>query len=82
MRILQVNKFFYEKGGTERYLFGLSAALALRGHQVVHFSMQHPRNLPSDDAPFFVRERHYDGGATSVRAGIDFIRSKEAAQQM
>ena len=83
MRVLQVNKFFYAKGGTERYFFDVSQALLDRGHHVSYFSMQHPQNDESSDAEFFVRERRYDEGyVPSLRDGVDFIRSGEAARQM
>jgi glycosyltransferase involved in cell wall biosynthesis len=85
MNILQVNKFFYEKGGTERYLFSLSAALEERGHNVAHFSMQHGSNLPSPFEKYFVRERRYEdiaGLIGSLSHGLSFVRSKEAAKRI
>ena len=45
--ILQANKFFFEKGGSERYMFALCDALTGRGHELLHFSMAHPDNRPS-----------------------------------
>lgn len=81
MQILQVNKFFYEKGGTERYFFSVSRALEKRGHAIRHFSMSHPRNLGSPDAEFFVSEKDYAGKAGKLgdlAAGVSFIRSREA----
>jgi glycosyltransferase involved in cell wall biosynthesis len=85
MQILQVNKFFYEKGGTERYFFSVSRALEKRGHSISHFSMAHTRNLESPFAPFFVSEKDYAGKAGrlgDVPAGLSFIRSKEAARNI
>ena len=40
MIILQANKFFHEKGGSERYMFALSRALAARGHEVHVFARE------------------------------------------
>lgn len=54
MRILQVNKFFYVRGGSERYFFDLCRLLEKQGHTVGHFSMKHERNLPSKHEGFFV----------------------------
>jgi glycosyltransferase involved in cell wall biosynthesis len=54
MRILQVNKFFYVRGGSERYFFDLCGLLERHGHTVDHFSMKHERNLPSPDEAHFV----------------------------
>jgi glycosyltransferase involved in cell wall biosynthesis len=56
MRILQVNKFFYVRGGSERYFFDLCDLLEEAGHEVMHFSMQHARNRPSRQSGFFVDE--------------------------
>ncbi len=53
MKILQINKFFYLRGGSERYMFELSELLAENGHEVIHFSMAGDHNLPSKFSPFF-----------------------------
>lgn len=59
MRILQANKFFFPEYGTEKYLFDLMASLEAHGHEVVHFSMQHPKNRPSPYARHFVSNIDY-----------------------
>ena len=46
MKILQINKFFFLKGGAERYFFDLSELLTEKGHQVLAWSTQHPQNFP------------------------------------
>ncbi len=53
MRILTVHKFHYIEGGAERYLFNMSELLASRGHQVIPFSMHHPRNLACEYESYF-----------------------------
>ncbi|OGL66328.1 hypothetical protein A2856_01365 [Candidatus Uhrbacteria bacterium RIFCSPHIGHO2_01_FULL_63_20] len=53
MTILQVNKFWFMKGGAERYALELSAWLVSQGHEVVPFAMEHPENLPSPYASAF-----------------------------
>ncbi len=85
MDILQVNKFFFEKGGAERYLFSLTDALEERGHRVIHFSMSHPDNRPSPYESYFVNEKRYGdslGFKEMISAGGSFIRSREAAGKM
>lgn len=85
MEVLLVNKFFYEKGGTERYFFLLTQALERRGHDVVHFSMQHPNNRPSPYAGYFVAPKDYDtprGVSGAVAHVASFIRSREAARNI
>ncbi len=54
MNVLQCNKFYFLRGGTEAYLFLLTRLLEERGHRVVPFAMQHPENVRSPFAPYFV----------------------------
>mgnify|MGYP003967070531 CR=1 FL=1 len=53
MKIIQANKFFFIKGGAERYMFDLSDWLRTHGQEVVPFTMVHERNLPTQYASFF-----------------------------
>jgi len=59
MKILQINKFFYLKGGSERHFFAVSDLLRQNGHEVVEFSMNDRRNRPSKYADFFIGEINY-----------------------
>ena len=82
--ILQANKFFFEKGGSERYMFALCDALTGRGHELLHFSMAHPHNRPSQQSGYFVPQRDYDGPLrpASVPALLNFVWSREAARRL
>lgn len=55
MRILNINKFYYLRGGAERYYFALTKLLEAQGHDVIPFSMQDERNFPSQYAKYFVQ---------------------------
>ncbi|MDP2709038.1 MAG: glycosyltransferase, partial [bacterium] len=44
MKILQINKFYYLKGGTERHIFSLSRLLCRAGHEVIPFAMADKSN--------------------------------------
>ena len=59
MRILQINKFFYRRGGSETYFFDLIKLLEKGGHEVITWSMKSPKNLPSPYEKFFVREMDF-----------------------
>jgi hypothetical protein len=59
VRVIQVNKFHFVKGGAERYYVDLSAALVRAGHEVNHLAMAHPRNLPGGAHDRFVAEVDY-----------------------
>ena len=60
MKILMIDKFYFIKGGAERYYFELKDVLEARGHQVIPFSMKHPSNFPTEYEPFFVDNIDYD----------------------
>ncbi len=54
MKILQINKFFYLKGGSERHYFDLIDLLKKNGHSVVEFSMKSKENYSSKFEKYFV----------------------------
>jgi glycosyltransferase involved in cell wall biosynthesis len=54
MNILQINKFFYLRGGAEASFFETSKILQERGHRVSFFSMDHPDNMNSPYSRYFV----------------------------
>jgi glycosyltransferase involved in cell wall biosynthesis len=56
VRILMVQTFYYHRGGDSTYMLSLSKLLEEKGHEVVPFAMENPRNLPSPYARFFVSE--------------------------
>lgn len=79
MKILQINKFFYLKGGSERYFFDLSRLLEEKGHEVVHFSMEDERNLPSKYSSYFVKNINLEKPSFAQIGKIPrIIYSKEA----
>lgn len=50
-----INKYFYQRGGSEKYMFDLINLLKSNGHEVIEFSMQHPKNLPSAYSEYFIK---------------------------
>ncbi|MEJ2212151.1 MAG: glycosyltransferase [Anaerolineae bacterium] len=56
IKILLINKFYYLRGGTERYCFDVTRLLRQEGHTVIPFSMAHERNLDGEYARYFVDE--------------------------
>ena len=54
MRVLQINKFFHNQGGSEAYFFGLSKILEDHGHKVIHFSVKNEKNEKSNQDDFFI----------------------------
>jgi glycosyltransferase involved in cell wall biosynthesis len=54
MKIIQANKYFYERRGAEKVMFMQIRGLEERGHQVFPFAMQHSENLESPYSKYFV----------------------------
>lgn len=54
MKILQVNQYYYPRGGADKYFLDLSLTLKNQGHEVAVFSMQHPNNLDTPWSKYFV----------------------------
>lgn len=60
MKILEINKFYYLRGGSERHMLELSEALTRRGHTVIPFSTKDERNLPNGFSDYFVSSFELD----------------------
>jgi glycosyltransferase involved in cell wall biosynthesis len=60
LKILQINKFYYLKGGSERSLFDVSEILKNKGHEVIPFSMTDSRNLSTKYSQYFIEKTDYD----------------------
>lgn len=62
MKILVVNKFFFPFAGAESSMRSTMERMISEGHEVVPFSMQDPRNWPSEWSDYFVRNVDYKTG--------------------
>ncbi len=85
MRILQVNKFLYPKGGAEVVCLGLVEALRARGHEVLLFGMADERNPATDDSDCFPSPIDYHAGrglARKAREALRTIYGREARRGM
>jgi len=51
-----VQTFYYPRGGDSTYMLALTRLLEEQGHEVIPFAMEHPQNLPTPYARFFVSE--------------------------
>lgn len=60
MKILQINKFFYPKGGAETYLFALVDLLQKNGHEISAFSQKNDGNMKIKGTEFFLPEIKLD----------------------
>ncbi|WP_375752409.1 glycosyltransferase family 4 protein [Vibrio sp. HN007] len=85
MKILQVNKFFFMKGGAETVYFQEKEMLKSAGFETIEFSMAHEKNFASDYAGFFVEnvDYHTDSSKLSaLKTAINFIHNSEACKKM
>src|SRR5215470_3808590 len=67
VRILLINAFHYPRGGVERIYLDESRWLAGAGHEVLHFAIRDPRNLPSPTAGSFAPPADYGEGGDPWR---------------
>jgi glycosyltransferase involved in cell wall biosynthesis len=57
-----IDKYYFVKGGAERYYFELKDILEHKGHTVIPFSMKHPANRKTPYAEYFVDNIDFDPG--------------------
>lgn len=55
-RILQINNYYYQRGGSEKYFLALSYALKKQRHKVAVFSAAGKQNLKSEYNQYFADE--------------------------
>lgn len=67
VRVLQVNKFYDPRGGTERVLYDLEDGLRERGIEVGVFAGEDPRNRASEGPVWLVPGRDYSDRALRSR---------------
>lgn len=84
MKILGVNKFFYIKGGSETYYFGLKDILEQNGHEMVHFSMNDEKNFHTDYNKYFIDNIDYSNTdlKSKIKNGMKIIYSFEAKNKI
>ncbi len=85
MKILQINKFFFLKGGAERYFFDLSELLSRKGHQVATFSTKHPQNFPlseQNNFPLYYDFSKREGARKEIKKAKNLFYNKEAKRKL
>lgn len=80
MKILLINKYYYKKGGTETYTFGLKDMLEDYGHDVAIFSMHDDRNNYSKYSDYFID--NIDFNKDKIKNSFKLIYSKEACEKL
>jgi glycosyltransferase involved in cell wall biosynthesis len=73
MKILMVNKYYFVKGGSERYQFDLKELLEKNGHEIIPFAMKDENNFQSEFSDYFVDQVNYS-------ASLSLKKLKEAGR--
>lgn len=84
MKILQINKYFYKKGGAETVFFNTIHLLEKHGHTVIPFALKNKKNEPSPYEPYFVDypELSESSLTDKIKYAPAFIYNKEAATRL
>ncbi len=86
MKIVMAHKFFHPAGGPETVLFQSMRVLNSLGHEVIPFSMKHPRNLKTPYSRYFVSEVDYNNHNGDIlkklKTAVNLIYSVEAEKKM
>ena len=54
MNLLVINKFYFMRGGCERYIFELNKILERNGVNIIPFAMENDKNYPTEYSRYFV----------------------------
>lgn len=81
MRIIQVNKFLYPKGGADKYCLTLINELATLGHEIIPFGMNDEKNISSTWSNYFSQNIDYHQSGSSLQKATRLIWNREAAVQ-
>ncbi|OGH86199.1 MAG: hypothetical protein A2294_03310 [Candidatus Magasanikbacteria bacterium RIFOXYB2_FULL_38_10] len=85
MKILQVNKFLYRRGGAETHLLDLANLLESHGQEVGFFSTKSPKNRPTTFNRYFIPyvEMHEQKGVwNKIKTFGHILYSKNASQKI
>lgn len=83
MRILEINKYHYIKGGADSVFFNTCSLLRGSGDEVAELCVRHPDNLPSEWESYFVDapELRNQGVLGKIRGIPRFFSNPHAATQ-
>ena len=70
MKILEINAFYYPRGGSETVFFNTSELLRRHGHEVIPFALKWDENLPSPYSRYFPESKDSRSGLMRVPGNI------------
>lgn len=80
LKVLEINKYYYLKGGAEKNFFDISNLLKKNGFKVVHFSMENEKNIKTDYKSYFIQE--VDLKKKSFKNAIKFFYNYDAVKKL
>lgn len=81
MKIIQVNKFLYPKGGADKYCLTLIDELEKSGEEIIPFGMADDRNFDSIWSKYFSENIDYHQSGNYLKIVTRLIWNKEAANK-
>lgn len=84
MKILMINKFLYQNGGSETYIFKLGKYLQQRGHSVEYFGMEHEKRIVGNSSGQYTSNMDFHTGSklSKITYPIKTIYSREARKKI
>lgn len=84
MRILQINKHHFVKGGADRVYLNTGNLLENNGHEVIYFSTAHPNNIDCRYSDLFVPflENRENGFVRNLFNTCKYLYNKEASENL
>lgn len=59
MKILQINKYHYIRGGSDSVYFNSGKLLEVKGHNVIYFAMNFDENVPCSESNYFAENKDF-----------------------
>lgn len=83
MKVLMVNKFLFENGGSETYVFTLGKQLEKNGHEVQYFGMEHPDRVVGNRINAYTSNMDFHTGKfTKIFYPFQIIYSRTARKKI
>ena len=89
MKVLMCNSFHYLRGGSERCYLDLASLLEDHGHQVIPFSTEHEKNLPTKYSEYFLSQTDFpsllgekNGFTAKLKVAERVLYSREAIRKI
>ncbi len=83
MKVLIINKFLFQNGGSETYVFEVGRQLQKEGHEVQYFGMEHPDRIDGNRVNAYTPNMDFHTGKLGrILYPFQIIYSKTARQKL